>query len=86
MIILKSTLGEASRFSFSVSRKVDKRASVRNSLRRKGYAAVRGLLPKVVSSFFIVFAFRRCLEKPELPYLRLEIEKLLQKANLILAS
>jgi ribonuclease P protein component len=83
MVTLRFPGGTASKFVFSVSKKVAKGAVVRNSLRRKGYSVVRELIPKIAPSFFIVFIFNRLLEKKELARLKQKIEKLLQEADLL---
>lgn len=47
------------RFAFSVSKKVAKGAAERNRLRRRGYSALRELLPAVRPSHSGVFSFKR---------------------------
>lgn len=48
----------ASRFCFSVSKKVAKSAVIRNRMRRSGYRLLEKYLPKISSDSMVLFSFR----------------------------
>jgi ribonuclease P protein component len=50
---------QPSRFAFSVSKKVSKRAVDRNRLRRQGYSIVGKYLSEIPSGFLFFFSFKK---------------------------
>ena len=70
-----------SRFCFSVSKKIAKKAVIRNKMRRLGYTELNERLERLKSGFLAIFYFRK------IPESRNEIGKsldlLLKKTNLI---
>ena len=54
-----SIKGEKSKFSFSVSKKVEKSAVLRNKMRRAGYEAIREKLPLIKEGFAFRFTFNK---------------------------
>ena len=50
---------QKSRFSFSVSKKVEKSAVLRNKMRRAGYEAIRESLPSIKDGFAFRFTFNK---------------------------
>lgn len=82
LISLRFAPADRSRFTVSVSKKVAAKASDRNRLRRRVYAAVRDArngLKKPV--FAMLMPKRECLSC-ELPAIRTEISSLFNKAGL----
>jgi len=67
--------------SFVVSKKISKKATKRNLLKRRGYSAIKKVKSKIIPNFICVFYFKN---KPiELNYSELEkeISTLLKKAK-----
>ncbi len=71
-----------SRFSFVVSGKVAKSAVSRNTLRRRGYEAIKELGPKPTGAVGMFFAKSKAAD---LPYktLKIEIASLLRESRLL---
>lgn len=67
----------------SVSRKVSKKAVVRNQIKRHIRVAFRSLLPKISSPWFIVIVVKPEVKKCNYEHFLRELEKLLIKANII---
>jgi ribonuclease P protein component len=68
-----------SRFAFVVSTNVDKRATVRNRLKRLMREAVRALLPKLQENADVILQARSNREGE----IRESVEELLRRANLL---
>jgi len=60
-----------SKFSFSVSKKVAKRAIKRNLCRRRGYAVILKHLKEIKPGFFLFFSFKKF---PDTDFKNLETE------------
>jgi len=72
-----------SRFAFSVSKKVSKKATVRNKLRRRGYSIVKNLINEIKPHYFAVFVLKEGSVKLSFDDFSNQIEKLLKKSSLI---
>lgn len=83
LVSLKSSENSPSKFAFSVSKKIDKRASTRNSLRRRGYSAVKEFLSDIKPNFLSVFVFKSGAQKASFSELKSDIENLLKKAGIL---
>jgi len=70
------------KYSFVVSGKIDKRATARNRLKRRGYYAIKKLAPKEKGALLIFFPKKNT---NTLPYkeVEAEIKKLLVQASLL---
>lgn len=67
------------RFAFIVSTSIDKRATVRNRIKRLMREAVRALLPKLKGGWDVILQARSTNEGE----MRRSIEELLRRANLL---
>ena len=76
------TAGE-SRFSFSVSKKVCKKAVDRNKHRRRGYAAVQKHLDSIKSGFFCFLSFKKGSGGISFAALEKEITDLLKASSVV---
>ncbi len=74
---------QPSRFSFVVSKKIDKRATKRNSLRRKGYNAVSKVLEFAKPGFAILVFMKKGAEVLSQDTLTAELRDVLSKAGVI---
>ncbi|TSC70546.1 MAG: hypothetical protein CEO12_267 [Parcubacteria group bacterium Gr01-1014_46] len=72
-----------SKFSFSVSKKVLKRAVDRNKLRRRGYSVISRNLKKIKPGFFVFFLYKKGFEK-DYSLLEKEINGLLSSTLVII--
>jgi len=81
IFILKK--GEKERFAFVVSKKIDKKASTRNLLKRRGYAIIKEFLPKIKTPVMVIFILKKGSEKLSFEEYKEEIEFILKKANLL---
>jgi len=72
-----------SKFAFSASKKVSKKAVVRNKLRRRGYAAIQKLISKTKPSFLAVFIFKKEADSLSFEEIEKEITFLLRKSKLL---
>jgi ribonuclease P protein component len=63
LFVYKKPTATASQFAFLTSKKISKSAVVRNTLRRRGYVAVKSVLKTVVSGYYFVFNFKKGSEK-----------------------
>lgn len=70
-----------SRFCFSISKKVAKKAVTRNKLRRIGYHFLNQYLSQIKSKNLILFSFRKITEKRE--EVDRELKSILKDSNLI---
>jgi ribonuclease P protein component len=59
LFVYKKSDISPSQFSFSVSKKVAKSAVIRNKLRRRGYAAIKGMLAKIKLGYYCMFSFKK---------------------------
>lgn len=79
-----SVEGESpSRFGFVISQKVDKRAVVRNRLRRQLQAKVRALLPRLSSGWSVIISARPGVAQCDSADFLQELEELLAKAEVL---
>jgi ribonuclease P protein component len=79
-----SAVGERpSRFGFVISQKVDKRAVVRNRLRRQLQAKVRALLPRLKSGWSVIVSLRPGITQCDSADFLQELEELLTKAEVL---
>jgi ribonuclease P protein component len=70
-----------SRFCFSVSKKISKKATDRNSLRRIGYSILRSKIPSIEKGLLLCFYYRKySKDKNEIGK---EISDILKVSNLI---
>lgn len=58
-LVYNQEKGQSSRFCFSVSKKISKKAVIRNKIRRAGYRLLKPLLPSIKSNTLIIFSFIR---------------------------
>lgn len=65
--------------SFTVSKKVEKLANKRNSLKRKGYLAIRSLFPRLPKGFVGAFSIKN--KGLTTQTIKQEIEKILNKIH-----
>jgi len=74
-----------SRFSFVVSKKVSKKSTERNLLKRRGYAAVKGSLPDIRDGFSCVFFFKNSPKEGLLSAdaLEKEVTQILKEAKVL---
>jgi ribonuclease P protein component len=70
-----------SRFCFSVSKKITKKAVIRNKNRRWGYSEIAKFIPEINKSVVAVFSYNKTPTKKEEVFSNLEY--LLKKAKLI---
>jgi len=59
LYIAHNTPDSPSRFSFSVSKKIYKRAVDRNLCRRRGYNSISKVLHSIPNGFFFFFVFKK---------------------------
>ncbi len=52
-----------SRICFSISKKISKKAVLRNKMRRAGYRAVSGIIETLNNPVMVVFSFRKIPER-----------------------
>ena len=72
-----------SKFAFSASKNVAKKAVARNKLRRRGYSAIRNLMTRVKPSFLAVFIFKKGSDGLSFKEIEKEVVFLLQKSRLL---
>ncbi|NEP15973.1 MAG: ribonuclease P protein component [Leptolyngbya sp. SIO4C1] len=72
-----------SRFGISISRKVSKKAVVRNRIKRQIRAALRSLLPQVQAGWQVVISVRSAGAACQYDEFLRELEKLLAKLEVI---
>lgn len=75
--------GEGKRIGFVISKKVAARAVKRNLLKRRGYSAVRKILPNLKTNFSAVFFFKPSAGKFDFTQIKKEIEGLLVSTGLL---
>lgn len=74
---------KVSRFAFSVSLKVSKKAFLRNKIRRRLREVIKAGLLQIKTGFDIIFTVRQGLETKELQEVEETINRLLKKAKLV---
>ena len=75
--------GLCSKFSFSISKKIEKTAVVRNKMRRLGYDIVKEYMDSVKDGFFLKFVFNSTYKDGIESYIKREILDMLNKAKLL---
>jgi ribonuclease P protein component len=73
----------ASRFGLSISKKVSKKAVVRNRLKRQIRAVIRQLLPEIASGWRVIIVIRPSPTECNYERFLRELKQLLVKANII---
>ena len=71
------------RFAFVVSTKIDKRAVKRNRAKRLLKASIKFLFPRIKKGVIVVFLARKAIVGKDLASVRVETEKMFEKARLI---
>ena len=71
------------KFTFICSRKVEKKAVLRNLLRRRGYSIVRDYLKKLDIGFYFIFSFKKGVSSLSFVDLKKEIENLFVLAKVL---
>lgn len=71
------------KFSFVISSKIARRATARNRTRRRGYGAVRAILPNVVPAHLCIFFAKKGAAEISYKILEKEVTELLEKARLL---
>lgn len=74
--------GTLPRVSFSVSKKVAPRAVTRNKLRRRGYEAVRGLLPRLSPDCVVLVSYLTADAKIPLSNMQNELKDIFVQARI----
>lgn len=75
---------EASRFSFSVSKKVYPRAVDRNKYRRRGYSVVSENTNQIKPGHYFLFSFKKTPNPPSFHELEGEIRGLLSRSGMLI--
>lgn len=73
---------ESSRFAFIVSKKIDKRATVRNKTKRLYRACLESLLPTLASGYDMLFIAKKSLDAKEAVLLCEQIKNELAKKHI----
>lgn len=79
----KSGSGSLPRFTFIISKKVDKRATARNRVRRRLEEAVRGFLPALESGFDGVFLVKGAVTGKGTEEIKKELAAIFRKSGLL---
>lgn len=69
--------------SFTVSKKVAPRAVLRNKLRRRGYEAVKTLIPKLSTGVLALVSYTKADSTSPIPELREEVFEAFKSAKLL---
>ncbi len=77
-----SAENEGLKVAFSASKKVAKGAVVRNTLRRRGYAAIEPLLPRLSPKTLILIVYSTPLLESPLDEMTAELDSVFAKAGL----
>jgi ribonuclease P protein component len=83
LFVYKKPDNSPSQFSFSVSKKVAKSAVSRNTLRRRGYAAITPLLSQSKFGFYCMFSFKKGAASLTSKDIIEEVTFLLKKSDII---
>jgi ribonuclease P protein component len=81
MLVLKRKNNSPSQFGFVVSKKVDKRAVVRNRLRRQLAGAILTLVPEIKPGWGIIFLVKKSLIGQEFTEIKNETARCLKKLS-----
>ncbi|MGK7942970.1 MAG: ribonuclease P protein component [Microcystaceae cyanobacterium] len=71
------------RFGITISRKVSKKAVIRNRLKRQIRSGIRTLLPQVLPGWRVIIIVRRCAIECKYEHFLRELKKLLIEAEII---
>lgn len=74
---------QPSKFAFLVSKKIDKRATKRNRIKRLLAAAVREFLPQIKDGFKFVFLVKKEILDKDFWEIKKEVKNFLEKNNLL---
>lgn len=83
LIVLKDKKQKLSKFSVILSLKFDKRAVMRNRVKRKLLDSVRLLTPKIKPGHLIIFLPRKVLKEKEFETIQREVEMAFEKIGII---
>ena len=72
----------SARFTFVVSKKVSKKAVIRNRTKRLFSESVRLLMPQIKKSYNVIFFAKKALIEEKLQDIMSQVEKSLKNANL----
>jgi ribonuclease P protein component len=72
-----------SRFAFVVSTQIDKRATIRNKIKRRLRQIIHLRLKRIKPGFDLMFLTRSAIKNLDFPKMEKMVESLLAKANLI---
>jgi len=76
--------GEGVKVGFIISKKIDKRATVRNKIKRRLSQALLPFLPKIRPKTHIVFLAKKVLGEKNFLEIEREVKRMLTKAKLFL--
>lgn len=74
---------EQTRFGFVVSKKVSKKAVIRNKVKRRIRAGVKEFLPQIKQGLDIVFFSKQAVKNKEFGEIKQDIWQLLKKARVV---
>ena len=83
LYLLKEANAGNSVFSFSASKKVSKKATSRNTLRRRGYSVINKILKKIKPGYKCFFLFKNNSSNPNFSILEIEILELLKSGGVL---
>lgn len=83
LVIARQKEVKKTRFGFVVSRKIDKRATVRNYIKRLISEAVSRLLPKVALGYDVLFLAKKSIVGGDFKEVKKETERIFRKARLV---
>lgn len=83
LLVKKDKEEKEAKFGFVVSKKVDKRATVRNKVKRRLDQALLTFLPKIKSGVKVVFLARRSLIDQEFKKIKTEMTRMFKKGDLL---
>lgn len=75
--------GEGPRFGFVVSKKIDKRAVVRNKIKRRLAQALLSSLSKIRPEVWLIFLAKKSLREKNFKEIRKEIDRVLKREGLL---
>jgi ribonuclease P protein component len=82
-LLIKRDGGNETRFGFIVSKKIDKRATVRNKIKRQLDQALFPFLSQIKPGVKVVFLARRSLINQAFTRIRSEMVRMLKKGGLL---
>ena len=83
LYISENNLKSQSNFSFSISKKICKKAVYRNKYRRQGYSIINKYLNQIKNGFFFFFSFKKSTYPVDFNTLNDEIFSLLSVSHMI---